>query len=90
MSHAVTYRPSAVRNIGRLPSALQNRLIERIQALADDARGPGTKPLSGSLRGLNSPRVGDWRVAYTIDDTARVVEVLRVGHRRDFYRQLGR
>jgi mRNA interferase RelE/StbE len=32
-------------------------------------------------------RVGDFRVIYEIDDDQRAVTVLRIGHRRDVYRQ---
>ncbi len=31
-------------------------------------------------------RVGDYRVIYAIDDDARQVTILRIGHRRDVYR----
>lgn len=30
-------------------------------------------------------RVGDWRVVYIIDDTAKVVSVTRIAHRREIY-----
>ena len=30
-------------------------------------------------------RVGDWRVVYVIDDTAKLVSVTRVAHRREAY-----
>ena len=30
-------------------------------------------------------RVGDWRVVYFIDDTARLVSVTRITHRREVY-----
>ena len=30
-------------------------------------------------------RVGDWRVVYIIDDTARLVSITRVAHRREVY-----
>lgn len=30
-------------------------------------------------------RIGDYRVIYAIDDDAREVTVLRIGHRRDIY-----
>lgn len=31
-------------------------------------------------------RVGDYRVIYGVDDARRVVEVLKVAHRRESYR----
>mgnify|MGYP000861939356 CR=1 FL=1 len=33
-------------------------------------------------------RVGNYRILYTIDNGAVVVEVFRVGHRREVYRGL--
>lgn len=34
---------------------------------------------------LRRIRVGDWRIGYEIDDRAREVTVITVGHRREFY-----
>jgi mRNA interferase RelE/StbE len=44
------------------------------------------KPLIGQLRGYHSARRGAYRVIYRIDDTARVVHVVRIDHRADIYR----
>jgi mRNA interferase RelE/StbE len=30
-------------------------------------------------------RIGDWRVVYIIDDTAGLVSVTRIAHRREVY-----
>ena len=30
-------------------------------------------------------RVGDYRIVYVIDDTARTVDVMRIAHRREVY-----
>jgi mRNA-degrading endonuclease RelE of RelBE toxin-antitoxin system len=40
------------------------------------------------LRGVLRLRVGSYRVSYTIDETARVVDVWRVGHRSTFHKRL--
>jgi mRNA interferase RelE/StbE len=44
------------------------------------------KPLVGELRGYHSARRGAYRVIYRIDDSAHVVQVLRIDHRADIYR----
>jgi mRNA interferase RelE/StbE len=31
-------------------------------------------------------RIGDYRVVYSIDDTQKTVEVLRIRHRKDVYK----
>jgi len=42
------------------------------------------KPLRGTLKGLWSMRVGDHRIIYTV--AADEVWVLKIGHRREAYR----
>ena len=59
--------------------------MTRIRRLADDPRPPGSERLSGEDR--YRIRQGDYRVVYTIDDEQRIVEVVRIGHRRDVYRE---
>jgi len=54
-------------------------------ALAEGPHRVGT-PLVGELSGLWSARRGDYRIVHEIDDTAGVVLVHRVQHRRDAYR----
>jgi mRNA interferase RelE/StbE len=52
--------------------------------LADDPRPPGREKLSGEDR--DRIRQGDYRVVDAVDDERRIVEVVRIGHRRDVYR----
>jgi mRNA interferase RelE/StbE len=53
-------------------------------ALADDPRPSGCVKVQ-SEEGVWRIRVGDWRVGYTIDDDAKEVLIIRVGHRSEFY-----
>ena len=54
------------------------------QALRDEPRPPGSEKLSGDEK--YRIRQGAYRILYSIDDAAIVVEVVKVGHRRDVYR----
>ena len=61
------------------------RIAQAILMLEYDPRPPGCR----KLRGLDGwrVRVGDWRVIYQVDDTARVVTIVEVRRRReDTYR----
>lgn len=62
----------------------RQRVVARIEALADDPRPPGCTKLSG--REAYRIRQGLYRVVYTVADEVLVVEVVKVGHRRDVYR----
>lgn len=63
----------------------RQRLVRRIQALAEDPRPPGCEKLSGS-KDLYRVRQGRYRVVYEVDDPSLAVTVVKIGHRRDVYR----
>ena len=65
---------------------MQERIAVVLDGLADSARPAGTKRLSGHE--LYRLRVGDYRVVWQVDDRARTVAVVLLGHRRDVYRGL--
>jgi mRNA interferase RelE/StbE len=59
--------------------------VARIEQLASNQRPSGARKLEGEQH-LWRIRVGDYRVVYSIDDGQRVVDVVRVRHRREAYR----
>ena len=73
----------AERELRRLDKTVKNRVVSAIYALAADPRPHGCLKVKGE--DLWRIRIGDWRVGYGIDDQARVVDVLRVNHRSQFY-----
>jgi mRNA interferase RelE/StbE len=79
-------KPSAAREIESLePKRDRQRIIQRISALSIEPRPPACEKLSGSAAKYRI-RQGDYRIVYAIDDTAQIVEIVKVGHRRDVYR----
>jgi len=71
----------------RLPKSSRRAVIEAVESLADEPRAG--KPLTAELAGVWSLRRGDYRILYRIHDSARRIEIARVGHRRDVYRRRG-
>ena len=63
----------------------RQRIVNRIQALADDPRPRGSRKLSGFE--LYRIRQGIYRVLYSIRDTELVVYVIKIGDRKDVYRR---
>lgn len=64
---------------------LKARLMRAIDSLGDSPRPPGCLKLVGALDQWRV-RVGDWRIAYTVDDGVLVVLVVRVAPRGGVYR----
>jgi mRNA interferase RelE/StbE len=58
--------------------------LARIRGLGEDPRPPGGEKLSGHDR--YRLRQGDYRVICAVDDDDRIVEVVKIGHRREVYR----
>ena len=83
-SYKLLIKPSAVKEIHSLPAGDQKRVVARIRGLADDPRPSGTERLSGDEK--YRVRQGDYRVLYSVDDAAKTVVIVKVGHRRDVYR----
>jgi len=48
--------------------------------------GPKPRALKGELEGSSSARRGPYRILYHINEAANRVEILRVDHRADVYR----
>lgn len=82
--YEVWIKKSAEKEIRAVAHPHRRRLIERIQALAENPRPTGSVKLTG--RDAWRLRVGVYRVVYTVEDSRLVVEVVKVGHRRDVYR----
>ncbi len=69
-----------------LPEAVAFAVIDFMTGpLLDNPKRVGA-PLRDELDGIWSARRGTYRILYRIDDEAREVIVLRIGHRRDIYR----
>jgi mRNA interferase RelE/StbE len=83
-SYRLLIKPTAVKELEALPAKDRRRIVPRIEGRASEPRPHGCEKLSG----LEQYRVrqGDYRVVYGVDDEARVVIVVKIGHRRDVYR----
>jgi mRNA interferase RelE/StbE len=52
--------------------------------LATNPRPANCKKLKG-FKGLYRIRAGDYRIIYRIEDNALIIEVIRIGDRKDIY-----
>ena len=75
----------ALKSIQALPKKEQQRVRAAIELLADTPRPPGCVALKGETSAYRV-RVGDYRVVYEIHDRHLLIQVVRVGHRRQVYR----
>ena len=84
-SYSLVIKTSAERELRALPKEDRRRVVDRARGLVHSPRPPGNEKLSGQER--YRIRQGDYRIVYAIDDEARIVEIVKIGHRREVYRK---
>lgn len=84
--YKISFKASAYRELERLPKPVVRKISLAIDELAGNPRPVGTKKLKDSREDLYRIRVGDYRVIYVIDDGIKIINVLRIGHRKDVYK----
>jgi len=87
MSYKIRIVKKAFKELSSLPKRVNGQIVQAIDELKEDPRPHGCKKLKGESEYLWRIRVGDYRIIYFIEDTIRIVEIRRVGHRRDIYDQ---
>lgn len=84
-SYELLVKPSAVKEIERLPTKkVRAKIVGRSRDLATDPRPVGSEKLTGQEK--YRIRQGAYRIVYAVDDPARTVLIVKVGHRSDVHR----
>ena len=83
--YKIQYKKSVEKDLRKLPSSQLKGVVARIHALATHPHPSGSVKLRGSLD-LFRIRHTDYRIIYQVHDDKLVILVLKVGHRREIYR----
>lgn len=75
----------AVKAIAALPRPEQRRVQAAIDLLADTPHPPGCVAMSGE-QSTYRVRVGSYSIVYEVHDRVLLIQVVRVGRRREVYR----
>ena len=87
--YQVKVAEEAAKFIRKQDKRIQRQIINSIRALAKNPRPQGRKKLQGHKE-LYRIRSGNYRIVYTIREKKLLVLVVRVAHRKDIYRHLGK
>jgi mRNA interferase RelE/StbE len=82
--YRILVRKSAADELGRFPKRDLRRIVDRLRPLGEEPRPHGCEKISVQER--FRMRQGDYRIVYSIDDAARTVEIYKIGHRSEIYR----
>jgi mRNA interferase RelE/StbE len=84
--YQIVLKESARKELLRIPKVAIGKIAHAIDGLEIEPRPLGVKKLKGSEEDLYRIRVGDYRIIYAISDTIRVVNIRKIGHRKDIYK----
>ncbi len=78
----------AQNDIRQLTPPVQNRMLEKLRWLAENASLIVHQPLQGEQwAGTFRYRVGDYRIIYLMEVEKSQITVLKIGHRREIYKR---
>ena len=83
--YQVLFSKSAAKELRKFPSEIIKRIIQKSKELESDPRPEGCKKLAGETEDLWRIRTGDYRIIYAVNDEILIIDIRRVGHRKDIY-----
>ena len=83
-SYKIVFKQSVVKDLRSIPKKDVQRILQKIDQLADDPRPIGGQKLADAEK--YRIRQGNYRILYSIEDDIVTVTVVKIGHRRDVYR----
>jgi mRNA interferase RelE/StbE len=87
LSYKIEVKKSAAKALKNIPKADRKRIADKIDSLAENPPSPDTTKMKGN-NPFHKIRVGDYRIVYEIQKDVLLILIVKVGHRKDIYRNL--
>ena len=87
MKYRIEVKRSAARALKKIPKTDRKRIADKIDSLAEEPPNPETTKMKGD-NPFHRIRVGDYRIVYEIQNEVLVILIVKIGHRKDIYRNL--
>lgn len=82
--YCIEFKSSAKKELAKLPKSIAEKIVVSIKSLADNPRPDGCKKLKGA-ESVYRIRINDYRVVYSIIDQCLIIQVIKIGHRKEVY-----
>jgi mRNA interferase RelE/StbE len=80
----IYFRESVEKDFTTIPRKDIEKILHRIEMLAENPRPSSCEKLTGQER--YRVRQGRYRIVYSIQDKALTIWIVKIGHRKDVYR----
>lgn len=85
VSYRIEWKRSAIKELKKLPPNIIKRFITAADSLAENPFPSDSKKLIGSHHTYRI-REGSYRLIYNVLTDTILIEIIKVGHRKDVYR----
>ncbi len=82
LTYEVKIKPKALKQLKKIPKEVTERILKKVVFIKDTPQSFMKKLESKDIWSL---RVGDYRVLIDIYEDKRVIEIIKVGHRKEIY-----
>lgn len=86
-SYRVVILDRAKKELAAISPPDRRRVTKYIDALVENPTPSNSKAMKGEFAGYYRVRCGNYRVLYSIQRNKLIIVVIRIGHRREVYRQ---
>jgi mRNA interferase RelE/StbE len=87
MAYTVEFRPSVWENVKNVLKKDLVKIKSKIEEISSNLPDPATTKMSGN-NDFHKVRCGNYRIIYEIHENRLVILIIKIGHRRDVYRNL--
>lgn len=84
--YKIEWKNSAKKELKRLDRIGIPKIIAAVESLSIEPHPSGHKKLQGSEHTYRI-RVGDYRVVYSVEDQILLIEIIKIGHRKNSYKK---
>jgi mRNA interferase RelE/StbE len=88
MKYRIEITRRATKQLDKLPVLTRERIAEGIGLLGSNPDNPSldVKTLTNDPEAKLRLRIGNYRVKFNREDEIRIIEIVRVGHRKEIYK----
>lgn len=87
MSYRIEFKKSSAKALKAIPKTDQRRIARKIDSLAENPPNLEKTKMKGN-NPFHKIRVGVYRIVYEIHDDVLLILIVKIGHRKDIYRNL--
>ena len=87
MTYNIEFRPAVLKSLKRLPKQELIRIKKKIEELGSNLPAASITKMKGNNT-FHRVRSGNYRIIYEIHDNRLVILIVKIGHRKDIYRDI--